>query len=150
MRQRVEHTLPRTESIGKTIELVFLFSVAVPHSKCRDHGYESVFDESELRLKENCICIFMVGPRYERGGAKCQTPLHLPNGFKPHTCLSQKLTRICVTTANNMKAKVVMHTHFCLLFCLCFLVGPVRVTRDQKHTDQYVSGCFVTRAGAQK
>ena len=23
-------------------------------------------------------------------------------------------------------------------------MGPVRVTRDQKHTDQYVSGCFVT------
>ena len=25
-------------------------------------------------------------------------------------------------------------------------MGPVRVTRDQKHTDQYVSGCFVTQS----
>ena len=130
--------------IGKTIELVFLFSVAVPHSNCNDHGFESVFDENKLRLKEKCICIFLVGPCYEWGGAKSQSPLHPSNVFAPHACLSRKLTRICATTANNMKAKVVMHTYFCLLFCLCFLVGPVFVTRDQKHTDQYVSGCFVT------
>ena len=51
--------------IGKTIELVFLFSVAVPHSNCNDHGFESVFDESNLRLKEKCICAFLAGPCYE-------------------------------------------------------------------------------------
>ena len=73
--------------IGKTIEFVFLLSVAIPHSNCRDNGYESVFDESELRLKENCICIFLVGPCYERGGAKCQSPLHLPVKRIQTTCM---------------------------------------------------------------
>ena len=40
-------------------------NVVVLHSNCNDHGFESVFDESKLRLKEKCICIFLVGPCYE-------------------------------------------------------------------------------------
>ena len=55
--------------IGKTIEFVFLLCVAFPHSNCNDPGHESVFDVSDLQLKENCICIFLVRPYHGRGGA---------------------------------------------------------------------------------
>ena len=139
--------------IGKTIELVFLFSVAVPHSNCNDHGYESVFDESELRLKEKCICIFLAGPCYVLWMRWCKISITIaPVKRIRTTCMLKPKTHphLCDNSEQH-ESKGGNAYVFLFVFSACAFWWDLSVSHATRNT--LISMFLVTlwrRAGAQK